>query len=244
MPYAKSSLYNIIYGNSNGNMKGGRSTKNTNYGSVFRLMSEKKQFILLTFANLIIQLGITYYFMEQYTITFTKYQLYGLVILTGIISFLLASIPMPSWLKFIIFTILSTIFGVILSSLKKTINPEILNLAIIGTIAIYGTMFTIGLFMLMTGIELSYKFGIILFFSLLTLILFEITSLIIGTSPLWHKILSIIGLLLFSIYIIYDTNQILQRNYYGDFITASLDYYYDILNVFLELLDVLGVSDN
>ena len=96
--------------------------------------------------------------------------------------------------------------------------------------------------MLMTGIQLSYKFGLILFFSLLILIFFEIISFIIGTASLWHKILSIIGLFIFSIYIIYDTNNILQRNYYGDFITASMDYYLDILNLFVYLLDLIGYN--
>jgi FtsH-binding integral membrane protein len=43
-------------------------------------------------------------------------------------------------------------------------------------------------------------------------------------------------LLLFSVYVVYDTNSILQRNYNGDFITASLDYYLDILNIFSNLL--------
>jgi hypothetical protein len=49
------------------------------------------------------------------------------------------------------------------------------------------------------------------------------------------KLLAAIGIVIFSGYIIYDTNIILQRNYYGDFITASLDYYLDIINVFIKL---------
>ena len=42
--------------------------------------------------------------------------------------------------------------------------------------------------------------------------------------------------MLFSVYIVYDTNNILQRDYGGDFITASLDYYLDIINIFSNLL--------
>ena len=49
------------------------------------------------------------------------------------------------------------------------------------------------------------------------------------------KTLSAIGIIIFSGYIVYDTNTVLQRNYYGDFITASLDYYLDILNIFSNL---------
>ena len=49
------------------------------------------------------------------------------------------------------------------------------------------------------------------------------------------KTLSAIGIIIFSGYVIYDTNVILQRNYYGDFITASLDYYIDIISIFKKL---------
>jgi FtsH-binding integral membrane protein len=50
------------------------------------------------------------------------------------------------------------------------------------------------------------------------------------------KTLAVIGIVIFSGYIIYDTNTILQRNYYGDFVQASLDYYLDILNMFTNLV--------
>jgi FtsH-binding integral membrane protein len=61
-------------------------------------------------------------------------------------------------------------------------------------------------------------------------------QIFIPTSSLTKKILVIFSLLLFSVYVVYDTNSILQRNYNGDFITASLDYYLDILNIFSNLL--------
>jgi FtsH-binding integral membrane protein len=50
-----------------------------------------------------------------------------------------------------------------------------------------------------------------------------------------YKFFSMVAILLFSMYIIYNTNQIMQRDYNGDFIRASLDYYLDILNLFLNL---------
>ena len=57
--YATSSLYNLIY---NKNIqKGGSINKN-----VFKSILNNKKFLLLTFSNLILQLGITYYFMETY----------------------------------------------------------------------------------------------------------------------------------------------------------------------------------
>jgi FtsH-binding integral membrane protein len=56
-----------------------------------------------------------------------------------------------------------------------------------------------------------------------------------------NKFLSFFGIILFAAYVLYDTNIILQRNYSGDFITASMDYYLDILNLFSNFL---GSSDN
>ena len=55
------------------------------------------------------------------------------------------------------------------------------------------------------------------------------------TGDISHKLISSAVVLLFSIYILYDTNIILQRNYAGDFISASISYYLDIINVFNSL---------
>ena len=57
-----------------------------------------------------------------------------------------------------------------------------------------------------------------------------------STYSLWSKGLAAFSLFLFSMYVIYDTNKLMQRNYYGDFITAALDFYLDIINIFVNLL--------
>ena len=36
----------------------------------------------------------------------------------------------------------------------------------------------------------------------------------------------------------YDTVQILDKDYYGDFISASLDYFLDIINLFSGVLNL------
>ena len=51
-----------------------------------------------------------------------------------------------------------------------------------------------------------------------------------------QKGIAIAGLIIFSIYIVYDTNIILQRDSEIDFITASINYYLDIINIFNDLL--------
>jgi FtsH-binding integral membrane protein len=142
---------------------------------------------------------------------------------------------MPSWLKFILFSAFSYIWGILLASFKLKINDnDLINMAMLGTIGIFSVMFLIGGFLLATGIELGIKTGFLLFVSLIILIIGQIFSMFYKSTIL-VKSLAAIGIVIFSGYIIYDTNTILQRNYYGDFITASLDYYLDILNIFVKL---------
>lgn len=199
---------------------GGGVTKN-----ISNLLFEKKELLVMTFANLIVQTLITFYAMKKYS---TEKKNRTVSIFVWIVSFvliILLVVPIPTWIKFILFCVFSYGFGYSLSNLA---DADTLQYALMGTLSIFGIMFSIGFMMIVFGIRLGIKTGIVLFFSLLGLILATLFS------PT-NSILTTIGIVLFSIYIIYDTNQILQKNYYGDFITASLDYYLDVLNLFVNL---------
>jgi len=50
-------------------------------------------------------------------------------------------------------------------------------------------------------------------------------------------------ILLFAVYIIYDTNQIIMRDYDNDYVTAGLDYYLDFVNVFVALIELISNSN-
>ena len=229
-----SSLYNLVYKG----QRGGAKIK-FNFSNFNTLLNSKKEFLIMIFANLITQLGITYYVMTNTKVTEDdnnnlKHLL--LSISTFVIIFILVLVPMPSWLKFILFSVFSYIWGILLASLKLKINDDgLINMAMLGSIGIFVVMFLIGIILLVTGIQLGLKTGLFLFVSLLILIIVKIFSLF-QKSTILLKTLAAIGIVIFSSYIIYDTNVILQRNYYGDFITASLDYYLDILNIFTKLV--------
>ena len=231
---ANSSLYNLLYKKQNGGVK----TKST-FSNFTSLLNGKKELMIMVSANLITQLGITYYVMTNTKVAEAddhnlKYWL--LIISTFLIIYFLAVVPMPSWLKFILFSVFSYIWGILLASFKLKINDDgLINMAMLGSIGIFGIMFLIGAFLLATGIALGYQTGLFLFILLLGLLIAQIFSLF-HKSTMLVKSLATIGIVIFSGYIIYDTNTILQRNYYGDFITASLDYYLDILNIFTKLV--------
>jgi len=203
------------------------------------LLKGKKELMILTFANLITQLGITYYVMNNTNVTDkdkTNMKHFMLILLTFVIIYALAVIPMPIWLKLILFSAFSYIWGILLASFKLKINDDnLINMAMLGSIGVFLIMFLIGAFLLASGVALGFDTGLILFFALLALIIAQIFSLFYKSTML-TKSLAAIGIVIFSGYIIYDTNKILQRNYYGDFVQASLDYYLDILNIFTKLV--------
>ena len=272
MPYAKSCLaggWGGGSGSDNINLRGGGVGRIGGVGRVgglitsaqfLRLLNEKRGFLIMTFVNLIIQLGITYYIMMKYrvtassggrgrassggrvnksetdTIMLSNVQYYLMIFAQFAIIFIIAAVPMPSVVKFILFSIFSSLFGIILSCIKSSFDNNVIETAIVGTMSIFGFMVMLGVALIMFGINLGNKIALFLLVALLLLIIARIVSLFMNTYSLMSRTFAMIGLVLFSLYIIYDTNHILQREYYGDFITASMDYYLDILNVFVNLL--------
>ena len=197
---------------------------------MLNIFSTKQTFLLLVFCNLIVQLIITRYAMIKAPKQKTKWYTLGLFLFLFLILFLL-SFTLPMIVKFTLFCLFSIIFGFILGA--RSISETIIQIAFFGTLAIFVLMGVLGLLLSMLGIHLGVKFGVALFYALLLLILVSLFNLF--TGEISHKLISGFSVLLFSGYIIYDTNVILQRNYKGDFITASIDYYLDIVNIFSSL---------
>ena len=222
-------------------MSGGKEERKSNV--FFSLLEKKKGFLLLTFSNLITQLGITYYVMMNYSETFlydpktknpTAY-FYLLFFIQLSLVLLLTLFQMPTIAKFIIFSIFSASLGLSLSYIKYITDPQLIQTAIIGTISIFALMFIFGVSLILFGVKLRFRFGMFLFFAILLLIVANIVSLFMKAGSAMYKGFAFFGIILFSLYILYDTNHILQRDYRGDFITASMDYYLDIINLFLSL---------
>jgi len=196
---------------------------------LFQLIANKKSFFTLLFINLLVQLGITYWVMQKTNTTINFWPIF-IASLAVLLIMLFVQMPMP--FKFILFCIFSSLNGLLLTNLKKAKSQEVIDLAIKGALIIFGFTFAGGLVLATAGINLGPKVGSLLFWSLLSLLIARLVF--IGGLQMSgaKKILAFLGLLIFSIYVVYDTNKILQRNYAGDFITASMDYYLDILNLF------------
>jgi FtsH-binding integral membrane protein len=206
--------------------------------SFLKLLNEKKYFLYMVFLNLIFQLGITYYVFIK-TNNPNKKIYFTLIILSFLIIILLAFVPMYSWLKLLLFTIFSYSTGYILSMCKTQINglnKNIVQSAIISTIGIFVSMILFGFGLILFGINLGLKFAVLLLFLLMICIILLVVNIFMKNNSIFIKGVATFSLSIFSLFIIYDTNHILQRNYFGDFITASIDYYLDIINVFDDFL--------
>ena len=235
--------------------KNKRSIFKNDLSQLFKLISEKRGFFALILATLVAQLSITYYVSENVKIEdeeeknetkdVNKFnpKLIGAYIGAFVLILILAFITMPPWLKFILFSLFSGAFGIILGYRKSGLDPNIIRSALVGTASIFVLMFTFGLALIASGIKLGLTFGLGLLFALLFLTILSIVQFFIDESSFLKKILVIGSLMLFSLYIMFDTNSILQRNYNGDFITASLDYYLDIINIFSGLLSGFELNE-
>lgn len=193
-------------------------------------LSSKKNFLALVFINLILQLGITYYVMEK---TNNININIWLLFISQIVILIVMAYPIPKYIKFALFCLFSYIFGLVLSLLKKKYSPEMIKVAMQGALSIFALMMAFGATLFASGINLGYKVGAGLFFALLGFLVAKIVSILTSKG---EKIIAFLGIMLFSVYVLYNTNQILQRNYFGDFIQASMDYYLDLILIFKNIL--------
>jgi FtsH-binding integral membrane protein len=219
-------------------MKGG----GFNPENTLQLIQEKKTFLIMIFANLIVQLGITYYMVvnTDANVLEKKFNFRTYSFIAYIPAFVLIFVmnfPMPSWLRFIFFSMFSAYMGVLLNFWKKIYGLEMIKAVIFSVFGIFISLIMFAVGLLTFGIQISNRFGIVLLFALLLLIISKIIFMVAGTYSTYSKAIAIIGVGLFAIYILYDTHQILQRNYFGDFVTASLDYYLDFINIVGSLLN-------
>ncbi|KAL3505829.1 hypothetical protein ACH5RR_031211 [Cinchona calisaya] len=86
--------------------------------------------------------------------------------------------------------------------------------------------------------------GPILFTSLVVLLLTSFIQMFFPLGSTSTAIFSAFGAIVFSGYIVYDTENLIKRFTYDEYIWASVHLYLDILNLFLTILQMLRQADN
>ncbi len=204
---------------------------------------EKRKFLSYVFTNLFFQLCITYYVMNRNTNP--DINMLQLFVAQMSIILILSYVKLPEIVKLLLFTLFSYLFGIFFYNLKEkyNFNKEIINVAISGAASVFLSMMIVGVALIAGGIRLGYKFSLVLFFGLVSLIIARLVFYLssnknertVSMSDT-HKMFSSVGILIFAGYVLYETNRILQKNYKEHYITASLDYYLDFINLFSNTL--------
>ncbi|XP_075506750.1 BI1-like protein [Primulina tabacum] len=86
--------------------------------------------------------------------------------------------------------------------------------------------------------------GPILFTSLFVLVLTGFIQMFFPFGSTSVAIYSAMGAIIFSGYIVYDTDNLIKRFTYDEYIWASVTLYLDVLNLFLTILRMLRQGDN
>lgn len=85
--------------------------------------------------------------------------------------------------------------------------------------------------------------GPFLFAALLVLIVFAFIQILFPLGKLSHMIYGCLAAIVFSGYIVYDTDNLIKRYSYDEYIWASVSLYLDVINLFLSLLTVFRASN-
>ena len=202
-------------------------------GGSATLIVKNSGFLAKIFTNLLVQLAITYYVMENYPVPENI-----LLYFIGSIGLLLVIIAtnLPYWAKFFVFVLFSYVLGRLFATYKKKYGEDVIRNGILGAMGVFAIMFVVGALVPVLG----YRVGQGLFFALLALLIARIAARFSDKGSEYKKWLSGAGIGIFGIYVAYDTNNILKRaDYYqGDFITASIDYYLDIINLVQDVMHI------
>lgn len=215
-----------------------------NLVSFNKLLKKKQQLLKCVFSSLIFQLFITafivFYLQENSTILniLKSNYLYSIALfLIGLfIIFILSSDKLSFNTKFMFFMFFGIIQGILLGSFKQYFPEDVVKSALISTITIFITFLCVGFSVVYFNYDLTWM-GIYLLMALLALLGYRISLIFIPLEYNFKKIMFVISILLFSIFIIYDTNVLLLKGKNKDCISFAMDYYLDILNIFSSFLN-------
>ena len=195
-------------------------------------LQKKIPFMAGVFGHLIFQTFVAYRAAEATSgnaymknIARSNALLIGIVGLALVLLLSLVRLPIP--IKVAIFSILAYISGMALHNVPN------LQEALLEVVGIFIGMLVAGIFTVQMGYKLDIL-GQILFFSLLTILIARVINTYVRRTRDEEKnsiVPSRIVTILFALFVVYDTNKILQRNYSGNFVNASLDCFLDIFNL-------------
>ena len=175
-----------------------------------------------------------YPFLKKNPITyFVIVPLFISIFLLGIIAYI------PSFpIKFFLFSIFACFKGFLLTLVRDTVSSETIMFGLLSSISIFGLMLFFATILINLNFDIL-KYGVYLFFGLLMLIVISLINIFFIQDDIVSNFIKFCFIIIFSIYIIYDTYLILYRptTFNNDCISGAIDYYLDFINIFISLAD-------
>jgi FtsH-binding integral membrane protein len=171
---------------------------------------------------------------------------FQMVLLVGIIGFsFFVPVLIGAGIGFVgAFAVLagfSSLMGVVMSSIFVTFSMGSIFTAFMGAAVMFVTMSVYGYF---TKRDLS-NMGDMLFIALIAIIIASIINIFIGSTVL-QMVISAIAIVIFLAFTAYDTQTIREQLMDGDDyrveILGALNLYLDFINLFVNLLQLIGVA--
>jgi protein lifeguard len=131
--------------------------------------------------------------------------------------------------------VMSTTIGLACTFYRPAIVIE--AVALTGSIVAGLTVYTF--YATKRGVEFTWM-APILFSSLWALIAWSFIQLWFPPGPVGSTIFSLLGAMIFSAYIVFDTHLLIQRFPVDEYIWAAVNLYLDIINLFMYILRMLG----
>jgi len=84
--------------------------------------------------------------------------------------------------------------------------------------------------------------GTYLFTATWSFLLWGLVQMFFPSADIARTVYALVGILLFSCYLVYDTNMLITKHSVDEYIWASVELYLDMINLFLYILEILNRS--
>ena len=202
--------------------------------SVYNMNRLKETYKYVFYGILTAMLGA--FLLFPYAASIVGITFWGLVIAEiAILIWFLFRKNIGTYLLFTLFTGMTLV--PILAKFVNAGAADVIVLALVGTAILTG-----GLTYYAGSTTKNFlSMGQILFYILIGVVIMGLVNIFIGSSVL-AMLLSIVTMILFSFFIIHDTQQVLYTDI--EPLDAAMGLYLSILNLFVSLLQILGIIDS
>lgn len=215
---------------------GSKSIAFADKSSFADLLVKNKNFLACVYLLLAFQLAVTagvITYLRSKNIRPRNIWFIPLVIISLLIILTLAFVPMPPFIKFMLFTSFSLIIGM-LSSAAYVGSPDDIKAAVISTASMFVLMSIAAFTLASFGVSLGFLSFALLAALMALLVSGLVIMFLLPQSTKVRKAFLVISIVIFSVFVAYDTNVMLMDP--KDVTSSAIGLYLDVMNLFTDFM--------